>query len=69
VTDVAKDTRSFGESGPTVLVTVEIDQNRIPKTQLRPGATVIPHIHTGQRPIGFVWFHELIHTVRTKLLF
>lgn len=69
VTDVAKDTRSFGESGPTVLVTVEIDRSNIPENQLRPGATVIPHIHTGQRPIGFVWFHELIHTVRTKLLF
>ena len=69
VTDVAKDTRSFGESGPTVLVTVEIDRRSIPENQLRPGATVIPHIHTGQRPIGFVWFHELIHTVRTKLLF
>ncbi len=69
VTDVAKDTRSFGESGPTVLVTVEIDRGSIPENQLRPGATVIPHIHTGQRPIGFVWFHELIHTVRTKLLF
>lgn len=69
VTDVAKDTRSYGESGPTVLVTVEIDRSNIPENQLRPGATVIPHIYTGQRPIGFVWFHELIHTVRTKLLF
>lgn len=69
VIDVASDTRSYGESGPTVLVTVEIDRSDIPRNQLRPGATVIPNIHTGQRPIGFVWFHELIHTVRTKLLF
>ena len=69
VRDVASDTRSYGESGPTVLVTVEIERDDIPETQLRPGATVIPHIHTGQRPIGFVWFHELIHTVQTKLLF
>lgn len=69
VRDVASDTRSYGESGPTVLVTVAIDRNVIPESQLRPGATVIPHIHTGQRSIGFVWFHELIHTVRTKLLF
>ena len=69
VRDVASDTRSYGESGPTVLVTVEIDRGDIPDNQLRPGATVFPHIHTGQRSIGFVWFHELIHTVRTKLLF
>jgi hypothetical protein len=69
VRDVASDTRSFGDLGPTVLVTVEIDRRDIPETQLRPGATVIPHIHTGQRSIGFVWFHELIHTIRTKVLF
>lgn len=69
VRDVASDTRSYGESGPTVLVTVEIERGDIPETQLRPGATVIPHIHTGQRPIGFVWFHELIHAIQTKLLF
>ncbi len=69
VRDVASDTHSHGESGPTVLVTVEIDRSDIPENQLRPGATVIPHIHAGQRPIGFVWFRELIHTVQTKLLF
>lgn len=69
VRDVASDTRSYGDAGPTVLVTVEIDRRDIPENQLRPGATVIPHIHTGQKPIGFVWFHELIHTVRTRLLF
>lgn len=69
VRDVASDTRSYGDAGPTVLVTVEIDRRDIPENQLRPGATVIPRIHTGQKPIGFVWFHELIHTVRTRLLF
>ncbi|NQV24819.1 MAG: hypothetical protein HQ518_10670 [Rhodopirellula sp.] len=69
VKEVASETRSYGDAGPTVLVTVEIDRGEIPLNQLRPGATVIPHIHTGQRPIGFVWFHELIHTVRTRLLF
>lgn len=69
IRDVASDTRSYQESGPTVLVTVEINSADIPENQLRPGATVIPHIHTGQRPIGFVWFHELIHTIRTKVLF
>lgn len=69
IRDVASDTRSYGDAGPTVLVTVEIDSSEIPENQLRPGATVIPHIHTGKRPIGYVWFHELIHTIRTKLLF
>jgi len=69
VVSVASDTRSHSEDGPTVLVTVEIDRTAIPAAQLRPGATVIPHIHCGQRPIGFVWFHELLHVVWTRLLF
>lgn len=69
VKEVASDTQSSEESGPTVLVTVEINRDEIPENQLRPGATVIPHIHAGQSPIGFVWFHELLHTIRTKVLF
>jgi hypothetical protein len=69
VTKVAQDARSHGEEGPTVLVTVEIDRETIPDHQLHPGATVIPHIHCGERPIGFVWFHELIFTLRTKVFF
>ncbi|MDA0284016.1 MAG: HlyD family efflux transporter periplasmic adaptor subunit, partial [Planctomycetota bacterium] len=69
VRDVASDTRSHGDIGPAVLVTVEIDRGQIHEDQLRPGTTVIPHIHTGERSIGFVWFHELIHTIRTKVLF
>lgn len=69
VRDVASDTRSFGDDGPVVLVTVEIDRDQMLESQLRPGTTVIPHIHTGERSIGFVWFHELFHTIQTKLLF
>jgi hypothetical protein len=69
VTKVASDTRQHGEDGPTVEVIVEIDRSAVPAAQLRPGATVIPHIECGQRPIGFVWFHELIHTIRTRVLF
>lgn len=33
--------------------------------ELRPGATVIARIDCGTRPIGFVWFRELIHYGRT----
>lgn len=69
VTKVAPDARTHGEDGPTVLVTVEIERNSIPGKQLHPGATVIPHIHCGERAIGFVWFHELIFTLRTKVFF
>ena len=69
VLSMADDTRHHPEDGPTVLVTVEIDRETIPKGQLRMGTTVIPHIHCGQRGIGFVWFHEVIHAIKTRLLF
>jgi hypothetical protein len=36
---------------------------------LRPGAGVIASIHCGRRPLGFVWFRELIEFVQTHVLF
>jgi len=36
---------------------------------LRPGAGVIASIRCGRRPIGFVWFRELIEFVQTHVLF
>ena len=69
VRSIRRETTSNRDDGPTVLVTVDIDRSAIPDEILRPGATVIPHIHCGTRSVGFVWFHELIHAIRTKLLF
>jgi hypothetical protein len=69
VLSIAEETRHHEQDGPTVLVTVAIDRESIPVGQLRMGATVIPHIHCGERSIGFVWFHEVIHAIKTRLLF
>jgi len=69
VRDIAESTGFHPEEGPTVLVTVAIDRTEIPPGELRPGATVIPRIHCGTRPIGFIWFHELYHVLQTKVLF
>ncbi len=69
VRDIAETTGFHPEDGPTVLVTVAIDRSDIPPGELRPGATVIPRIHCGTRPIGFIWFHELYHVLQTKILF
>lgn len=66
---MAADTRSDSELGPSVLVTVSLPKDELSAEHLRPGATVIPHIHCGRRPVGYVWFHELIHTIKTKLFF
>ncbi len=67
--DVSREVRFDPDLGPSVLVTVSVPRSAVPNTHLRPGATVIPHIHCGQRPIGFVWFHELIHAIYSRLLF
>jgi len=56
-----------GAEGNTVLIKVAIDKNELP--DLRPGATVTAKIHCGRRPIGYVWFHDLIAFVQSKILF
>ena len=70
VKSVATDVRSHEDIGPSVLVTVSLPHDAVPENvHLRPGATVIPHIHCGLRPIGIVWFHEFIHTLYTRVFF
>lgn len=53
--------------GANVPVTVAIDRGAL--TELHPGATVIGKIHCGRRALGFVWFHDLIAVIRSKVLF
>jgi hypothetical protein len=36
---------------------------------LRPGATVTTKIYCGRASIGYVWLHDLIAFVQTKILF
>jgi multidrug efflux pump subunit AcrA (membrane-fusion protein) len=50
-----------------VRVIVGFDRNQI--TLLRPGATVLPRIQCGRKPLGYVWLHDLIDAIRTRLMF
>ena len=50
-----------------VRVVVAFDRNQI--DQPRPGATALPRIHCGKRSLGYVWLHDLIDAIRTRLLF
>jgi multidrug resistance efflux pump len=54
-------------SGNTVLVRVAIDKDTLP--DLRDGAKVTARVHCGERPLGYVLFHDLIETVQAKVLF
>jgi biotin carboxyl carrier protein len=60
-----------GESGNTVLVHVSFDQDKLHKVIAKPkiGASATAKIHCGKRPIGYVWFHDLVDFVRAKILF
>jgi multidrug efflux pump subunit AcrA (membrane-fusion protein) len=53
--------------GSHLRLTVGIDADRAPR--LRPGATVIGKIHCGRRSLAFVWLHDLIAMIRSRLLF
>lgn len=50
-----------------VRVIVQFDRGQL--EQPRAGATVLPRIHCGRMSLGYVWLHDLIDAIRTKILF
>jgi hypothetical protein len=60
-----------GEDGNTVIVRVSFDQDELRKVIANPkiGATATAKIHCGQRPIGYVYLHDLIDFIRAKIWF
>jgi hypothetical protein len=58
-----------GEEGNTVLVRVTIDPTRHEKEELGAGASVTARIACGQRPLGYVWFHDVLAFIQTQVLF
>ena len=50
-----------------VLVTASINRHEISK--LIPAASVVARIRCGQRPIGYVWLHDLFEAVRSWIMF
>jgi multidrug efflux pump subunit AcrA (membrane-fusion protein) len=47
------------EEGNTVLVKVDIDRNDLSPEQLRKGVSVTARVVCGDRPLGYVLFHDL----------
>ena len=58
-----------GEAGNTVLVRVTIDPERHEKEELGAGATVTARIACGKRPLGYVWFHDVLSFIQSQILF
>jgi multidrug efflux pump subunit AcrA (membrane-fusion protein) len=57
-----------GEEGNTVLIRVAFDKSQLPPAP-RPGAGVQAQVHCGRASIGYVWFHDLVAFVQSRILF
>ena len=55
-----------GEEGNTVMVHMAIDKNDL--SELSQGAGVSTRVYCGKRAVGFVWFHDVIEFVHSKVL-
>ena len=58
-----------GEEGNVVPIKVTIDKNDLRAEHIRPGASISAKVYCGRRPIGFVWFHDLVAFIQSKVLF
>lgn len=67
VKTIAARAETTEEDGSYVMLVIELDADEQPP--LRPGAEVRAHISCGERCLGYVWFHELIDFVHSRVLF
>jgi hypothetical protein len=66
--DVAVRSRREADGRSFVTATAPLAAG-VPRELLRPDAAVLAKIHCGRRSLGYVWFLDMIHLVRTQLLF
>ncbi len=57
------------EEGNIVLVRVTINKSDLNEEAMRPDAAVSAKINCGRRSLGYVWFHDVIEFVQSKILF
>jgi hypothetical protein len=79
VVEIAETAEVRGEDGNTVKIRVAFDDQEAIKqalaggdndfTGIRPGAAVTAKIYCGEAPIGYVWLHDLVGWVQSKILF
>ena len=58
-----------GEAGNTVLLRVMIDPQQHEREELGAGATVTARVACGTRPLGYVWFHDVLAFIQSQILF
>lgn len=55
------------EEGSSVLMKVKIDKNEL--GALRPGMNVTAKVYCGRRSIGYVWFHDVVAFIQSRVIF
>ena len=56
-----------GDDGNVVVIRVAVDKEELP--DLRPGSGVTAKFYCGRRAVGFVYFHDVISFIQSKILF
>ena len=67
VKEIQLNAETHDEEGNTVLVKVEINRWQLP--HMHRGVGVTANVYCGRRPIGYVWFHDLIAFIQSRILF
>ena len=67
VTEMHAAAQVRGDEGNTVLLRVAIDKSQL--KDMRPGSTVSAKVDCGNRSIGYVWLHDLVSFVQSRILF
>jgi hypothetical protein len=68
--DIHEQAEVRGEQGNTALVRVKLAEKPIhTEEELSAGASVTARIACGKRPLGYVWFHDVLAFIRTQILF
>jgi len=58
-----------GDAGNTVLVRIEITTDKHDRDELGAGASVTARIACGQKPLGYVWFHDVLAFIQKQIFF
>ncbi len=73
ITKIEEGANPQQEEGNMVKAYVAIDtaklRKELPENAIRPGAAVDGKIHCGKRPIGYVWFHDAIEYLQSRVIF
>jgi multidrug efflux pump subunit AcrA (membrane-fusion protein) len=59
----------YSDDGNAALVRVDFDNSQVSRELLKSGTRVTAKLQCGARSLGYVVFHELIETAKTRLLF